>query len=467
MLWFRQAKRSLPVKVPLLFVLQEFPPPVAGGNMRFYKFAKYLSRWGWDVSVICKGRRKEEALREIPALAKDLSGVTVIGTADIKERFAETLGRHRQDGRAAAIPVCVTKKSDIGREEGKARGRNPLVKALRFLQKLIVPDSGTIAWAGFAFRVADRLIGEGRIATVITSSPPHSTQLVGLWLKRKYGDRLKWIADFRDLWNLSPGYDLGLMRRRTANRRLERKVIRSADACIFVSTSMRDEVLKSLGFGEGPESAKCDVITNGFDEEDFAGIVNDYPGSSEKTLDFCYFGTVDGPRVENSFPDGVVRYFSQRPDSRMRLKFFGNVDRRFSERFAGLSSVEFLANMPHDVSLKKMATADALVLILTNDLEGRIAFTGKFFEYLRMKKPILAIVPDGEVSNVVTSEGIGVVANPDDPDSIAKALWDLEDRIIAGKYPASAFDNAFAVFERGSLSERLSDLIIATRVGRR
>ena len=52
-------------------------------------------------------------------------------------------------------------------------------------------------------------------------------------------------------------------------------------------------------------------------------------------------------------------------------------------------------------------------MVLPNDFEGKIAYSGKFFEYIKIGKPILAIVPEGEVSFLISKYNLGEIANPD------------------------------------------------------
>ena len=72
-------------------------------------------------------------------------------------------------------------------------------KLLRFVRgNFFLPDPRR-GWNKYAFKKASELIESEDIRHIITTSPPHSTQLIGLKLKRKY-PALKWVADLRDPW---------------------------------------------------------------------------------------------------------------------------------------------------------------------------------------------------------------------------------------------------------------------------
>jgi glycosyltransferase involved in cell wall biosynthesis len=55
--------------------------------------------------------------------------------------------------------------------------------------------------------------------------------------------------------------------------------------------------------------------------------------------------------------------------------------------------------------------------------------SGKVFEYLAAERPILAAVPpDGAAATLIRETGAGIVARPDDPREIGKALRSLHER---------------------------------------
>src|SRR5207248_1380751 len=72
-----------------------------------------------------------------------------------------------------------------------------LQKALRFVRgNFFLPDARR-GWVKFAVKKAIEIIEKEKIETILISSPPHSSQLIGLKLKKKFSS-LKWIADLRD-----------------------------------------------------------------------------------------------------------------------------------------------------------------------------------------------------------------------------------------------------------------------------
>ena len=92
-----------------------------------------------------------------------------------------------------------------------------------------------------------RLIETEEIKHIITTSPPHSTQLIGLKLKKKYPG-IKWIADLRDPWTDIYYYDsfyhTPVARKIDAN--YEKKVLENADRIITVGKSLKDSFVQEF-----------------------------------------------------------------------------------------------------------------------------------------------------------------------------------------------------------------------------
>ena len=157
-------------------------------------------------------------------------------------------------------------------------------KLARFIRgNVFIPDPRK-GWNKFAIKKAAELIKTHGLETIITTSPPHSTQLIGLELKKKYG--VKWVADMRDPWT-KIYYVSELLQTKWAqnkNANLERTVLENADSVITVSQSLASEFCE-LAPRLKPEN--IEVISNGFDEDDFQFDV-----PLDKQFTIGYMGTI-------------------------------------------------------------------------------------------------------------------------------------------------------------------------------
>ena len=159
---------------------------------------------------------------------------------------------------------------------------------------LFIPDPRK-GWNSRAIRKGLDLIRSEEIDLVITTSPPHSSQLIGMELKRRTG--IQWIADFRDPWTDVFYYnELGhSFFSRALDRRYEKHVLQRADMLITVGEEMKRQLgnrLKALG-----SNSPVHTIFNGFDERDFQSLERVTPSKSEsyegkRIFEIVYTGTI-------------------------------------------------------------------------------------------------------------------------------------------------------------------------------
>src|SRR5690606_38352236 len=118
----------------------------------------------------------------------------------------------------------------------------------------------------YALKKASELIRQYSIDTVVTTSPPHSTQLIGLKLKQRFN--IKWVADLRDPWTDIYYYNQfkHTALARTIDLGYERQVVEEADLIVTVSEDVK-RIFASKSIL--PIASKTVVIPNGFDEDDF------------------------------------------------------------------------------------------------------------------------------------------------------------------------------------------------------
>ncbi len=376
----------------ILIITNEFVPPITGGNIRIYKMIKYFLRKNIDVYLICNNRNNILKVKNNIPYCNDLSGLKLYPVYDLPTKIRKLLRKNLA--------------SEIVKSNSKTYKKN---KIKSFIEKYIIPDIYRYYWCRGATNKALEIIEKERIKIVLTSSPPHSTQLIGLNLKKKLSDCIYWICDMRDLWSMSPTFELGLSRRRTANMSKEKKVYNMADLILFVSKPIADKTIEVFGISK----SKCEIVTNGYDEEDFLSIKRTIIKSPNDPFIFLFSGTIKGPRVKNSLIDGIIMAINIINNNNVCFNFIGEFEDGYLDKLKVLGDHYLLeSRIPHGQALQRMLNSDVLILLLTDDQEGRIAYSGKFFEYLRAHRPILAIVPKGIVSDIVLKNNIGEVANP-------------------------------------------------------
>jgi glycosyltransferase involved in cell wall biosynthesis len=293
---------------------------------------------------------------------------------------------------------------------------------------LFIPDPRK-GWNKYALKKALELIKSEKIEVVITSGPPHSTHLIGEKIKERTG--IRWIADFRDPWT-DIYYYKELYHSRIAtwfDKILEKKVLSNADKIITVSEEVGKLLLKKIP----NESAKIIVIPNGYDEADFT---NARPMKNE-FFTITYTGTISMSYRIESFVEAIY----QLPDeikTNIKIRFVGNVPDEIVHLFKSKSldfMVEMLGYIPHDQAISQMLGASMLLMSIPDSPDNKGIVTGKFFEYLAAKRPILAIGPQGgDVDILIQKCRAGKLFGYDDKEKMLHYILDIYGKIQNGTF---------------------------------
>ena len=156
-------------------------------------------------------------------------------------------------------------------------------KFMRFVRaNYFIPDSRKF-WIKPSVKILSDYIKNNQIDFLISTGPPHSTHLIALELKEKFG--LKWVADFRDPWTgIDYFHNLPLTEgSKNKHIELEKKVLGSADQVIVVGETMKREFLKYTD--------RIKVISNGYDSYE-----SDQEISMDKSFTITYAGLMNSDR---------------------------------------------------------------------------------------------------------------------------------------------------------------------------
>lgn len=391
----------------VLVVTYYWPPLGGSGVQRWLKFVKYLDRAGWETFVLTP-ENPSFAVSD-PSLARDVPPNTEVLRLPIWEpydAFFKLSGLFGKKKPSASDMIAVGKKSFFQKLTGWARGN------------LFIPDP-RIFWVKPASTFLQEFIKSNQIEKVITTGPPHSIHLIGLRLKRK-NPAIKWIADFRDPWSqwdlldtLSP---TAFTRKRHLS--LERKVLQTADRVITIAP-YHVNLFEKLG------GRKVDLITNGFDTDDFVKI------EKHRTDKFTirHTGVVDELRDPRPFMLALKDACAA--DATMKdhviVEFIGNVNSAFKDFVKAdrdLSSVTGFSNLvPHDELLQLYGKTDVLLLVLAHTAIAPGNLPGKLFEYLAAGVPVIGIGPvEGDAGRIIREANAGNIFDRTDREAIRDAL---------------------------------------------
>jgi glycosyltransferase involved in cell wall biosynthesis len=122
----------------------------------------------------------------------------------------------------------------------------------------------------------------------------------------------------------------------------------------------------------------------------------------------------------------------------------------------------------HEKSLALQKGADAVLLTSAKVEDGSdYSIAGKLYEYFGLRKKILAVVTKGAMRDFVHRSGLGLVADPDDTDAIARAIKSVASKEF-NPLP-DAREEAFirSLDSKNSADQMLAELEFAVKEGYR
>jgi glycosyltransferase involved in cell wall biosynthesis len=417
-----------------------FPPLGGAGVQRIVKLAKYLPDEGWDPTVV--------TVRGADYWMTDAT-------------LADDLGPRVQVVRTGSLTGLGLLRRLAPRQAGQGAGRRSSVGLIRRLRRLagwvLLPDS-YLGWVPFACRAGERLLREQHFDWILTTSSPDSAHLIGKRLAARH--RIPWAADFRDPWTRRLSFAPPTAWHRRRQLALERGVLGAADRLIFTSEATRQDYLRRYPELPGEKAA---VITNGFDEEDFAAQEGQAP--TGETLRLLHAGQLNPERPARPFLEGLRRFLDRRPEAaaRLRVRFVGPAyarDREAAARLGLEPCVAFEPPVGHRRIVAEMLASHLLLLLEQDSERGALILPGKIFEYLRSGRPILGLLPAGGAAwRLIESLGAGRCLRPGDREGIADELERHFERLSRGEAPvAGAPREALAAYERRALTRRWVEL---------
>ena len=420
----------------VLVIAYYWPPSGGSGVQRWVKFCKYLPAEGWQPVVFAPEGADYPSLD--PSLEAEVPPEAEVMRGSIREPYAA----YRK--LTGAKSTQVTEISS-----GKKTWKQKLSLWIR--ANVFVPDP-RVGWVKPSVKTLQAYLKEHPVDVMVTTGPPQSVHLIGQRLHRATG--IPWIADFRDPWTRMYYLKYLPMTARTW-RRLKAQEHSVLDACstVLACTPLMQEEFQA----QTATPVAC--ITNGYDEEDFAGPAPEADGFFNLTHTGLF--AADGNPLTLWKVLGEMAACEPAFQEKFRLRLAGKVDREVLEALAenGLrDNVVALGSCDHATAVQEQRAATVLLLPLRNDPQYRPILPGKLFEYLAARRPVLGIgQPDGAMARVLTDTRAGVTVDWNDEAALRTFLADKWRQFRDGGVPATT--GAIEAYTRRATTEKLAQLL--------
>jgi hypothetical protein len=370
-------------KKKVLIITYYWPPSGGSGVQRWLKFSKYLRDFNIEPVIYTIDNPS------YPIKDTSLESEVPLGLEVLKQPIFEP---------NSFLSIFGNNKK---KESAGFLNPNPTLLG-RFFQYVranyFIPDARKF-WIKPSVKFLSNYLKNNEIEVVITTGPPHSMHIIGLALRDKF--KIKWISDFRDPWT-EIDYFQQLPLTKKANKKhhqLEQEVLEKSDMVIVVGETMKKKFLKY--------NHNIEVLTNGFDSYE-----NSLTIDLDSNFSITHVGLMNADRNPTILWEVLYEISSENIDfkNNLRIKFIGKIDDTVIQDIQVFNpkNIVRIPYLDHEEVRKYQASTQVLLLSINHVPSAKGIITGKIFEYLQAKRPILGIGPeDGDAAAILKKTNAG------------------------------------------------------------
>ncbi len=364
------------------------------------KLSKYLVRAGWRVTVITADEASTHIEKDESLLNEIHQSVQIIRIP-------------------ATLPLVHRKKSKIVDDKGQISFIKRWLSAFLF-----VPDI-RIGWIQPAKQAAREELRKKKYDCILVSSPPYSLAILAQQLTED--KQAPVVLDMRDAWTVNPYKIHPTIFHRQIDKKIEKSTLSSLRYGITISEELRNYLRKTI---VNFEEKEWRTIPNGYDEEDFLGIQSNVNEKNTEIFHLAFSGTFYSHiNVPHDLFAALALLNKQLKTSNIRWQFHHigktNIDlEKLAQTYGIKKQVILHGYLPHRHALATLAKMNAFCIIAdTRNRKSRYTGGSKLYEYLRLRKPILALLSeDSEAAETIQHADAGVVVESNEHEKIARTL---------------------------------------------
>lgn len=438
----------------ILFIVEKYSPDSSIAAVRPSKFVKYLSReFGCEIDLLTTQEETDDsylantihASKCYSLLDKMLNAMLAKRKKTVKQNLAEGRSTNGKGEARNSLKACLRRIAE------KA------FYSLRFLATIASSRKQTKAFAKqFAI---DKFV---KYDVIISSYSPLYAHLIARKISIKFGSI--WISDFRD-----PIYG-GVVPKvmRPLCRYYAKMITCKSDCTVLVSKEGHESY-------DIAQSAKIKVVSNGFDIDDYATLSNPERG---KTLTLTYAGTFykNGSSLLRIM-QAVSRLIKTDRIAKEKIKIvYMGRQPEWVMSWANdceINDIVFAdGQVTRQESLERLSKSDVNLLTVWNRSDSKGIISGKYYELLALKRPILAEItgdiPNAEVAKMIKEANAGYcyeecVSNGDTNKLEQQILLWYNEKMATGSVECRQNAEVVARYNYKSLATKLHDIILEVK----
>ena len=416
-----------------VLVISYFFPPLSGpGVQRAYNFVKNLKKSGWNPIVLTV--KDIEYVSHDESLLSDLAEIPVYRTETLDPMRVLKLWQQLSNKGSRLYQETDERVKKLGRD--------------------IFPIDSKIGWLPIAMKKARKICRLNNVKVIFATMSPYSSGILAYLLSKATG--IPYVLDYRDLWQGKPdmSYFSGWHKKLAIN--WEKKIISEAAAIIHV-TAWSAKRFKEIYPECDPQ--KVSVIFNGYDADKFHALPK-MKGSDGK-IRFTFAGHFYGGQSPENFINVLIQMNLESKLNNAEICFAGNYGSEIEHLFERADFIKRIPYLSYAEYIDKLIESDVLLLFIASENSDMI-LTQKLFDYLAVRRPILAIVPEnGEAAAIIRKYQAGIICAAGNHTSIKNGLEKMLEIILKNEEDKHFVlkTNNYSEFQRSRQAVQLAELM--------